>query len=78
METQRFYVVMATDGDVEEAEIGGALDALGYHGLLVLDRSKTDHEHPCPSSWCIEQLRSQGHSIPAGTDCCVCWGAGLP
>ncbi len=77
MQTQRFYVVMATDGDVKEREIGEALDALGYHGLLVLDQALVDpHEHPCPSRWCIEQLRREGHVIPVDADCCVCWGAG--
>lgn len=68
---------MATDGDVTEAEIGNALDALGYHGLLILDQATTDHEHPCPSDGCIRQLRAGGHSIPEGTLCCVCWGAGV-
>lgn len=75
MRTQRFYVVLATDGDVEEREIGGVLDALGYRGILVLDQARTDHEHPCPSGWCIDQLRAEGHLIPDGTDCCVCWGS---
>ncbi|WP_431881766.1 hypothetical protein [Micromonospora chalcea] len=76
MRTQRFYVVMATDGDVEEREIGEVLGALGYRGLLVLDGARVDpHEHPCPASWCIEKLREEGHAIPDGTDCCVCWGA---
>lgn len=73
METQRFIVIMATDGDVEEREIGGLLDDLGYHGLLVLDLARTDHEHPCPSACCIEKLRREGHLIPAGADCCICW-----
>ncbi len=40
MHTQRFHVVMATDGDVEEREIGEVLAALGYHGLLVLDQAR--------------------------------------
>jgi hypothetical protein len=75
--TQRFHVVIASDGDVHEREIGDILDALGYRGLLVLDQDRTDHEHPCPSTWCLEQLRAAGHVIPAGADCCVCWGAGL-
>jgi hypothetical protein len=74
MDTQRFYVVMATDGDIEEREIVDLLDASGYHGVLVLDRARTDHECPCPSWGCIFQLRSEGHVIPQGTACCVCWG----
>jgi hypothetical protein len=77
LQTQRFHVVMATDGGVAGQEIGEALDALGYHGILVLDQARIDpHEHPCPSQWCIEKLRREGHLIPDGTDCCVCWGAG--
>jgi hypothetical protein len=77
VDTQRFYVVLATDGDVSEREIGEVLDALGYHGILVLDRDKTDsHEHPCPSWGCISQLRAKGHAIPDGTNCCICWGRG--
>jgi hypothetical protein len=77
MRTQRFHVVLATDGDVPEREIGEALAALGYHGVLILDQSAVDpHEHPCPSGWCIEHLRSEGHTIPAAVDCCVCWGSG--
>lgn len=71
--TQRFLIVMATDGDVQESEIGEVLDALGYHGLLVLDLARTDHEHPCPSAGCIDQLRDQGHAIAEGADCCICW-----
>jgi len=77
MRTQRFHVVMATDGDVQEREIGEVLEALGYHGLLVLDQARMDHEHPCPSLWCIAQLRAEGHDIPDDTDCCVCWGQGV-
>lgn len=77
MRTKRFTVVMATDGDIEEREIGESLEALGYHGLLVLDQERIDpHEHPCPSQRCIDQLRHAGHVIPGGLDCCVCWGAG--
>lgn len=77
LRTQRFHVVIASDGDVTEAEIGEVLDALGYRGLLVLDQARTGdgHEHPCPSRWCIEQLRAQGHDIAPGTGCCICWGA---
>jgi hypothetical protein len=68
---------MATDGDVSETEVVDVLDALGYHGLMVLDRSRPgDHECPCPSRRCIDQLRAEGHDIPDGTDCCVCWGSG--
>ncbi len=74
METQRFIVIMATDGDVDEREIGEVMQALGYHGLLVLDLDKADpHECPCPSAGCIEQLRGEGHLIPANMDCCICW-----
>jgi len=38
-----------------------------------------DHEHPCPSSGCITELRRQGVDIPDGTECCLCWleAAGL-
>jgi len=79
VETQRFYVIMATDGDVAEREIGEALNALGYHGLLVLDAGKADpHECPCPSRRCIEQLRREGHVIPDGTSCCICWARNAP
>jgi hypothetical protein len=75
METQRFYVVLATDGDVTEREIGRVFDALGYHGILVLDQALADpHECPCPSAGCIGHLRRDGHLIPDGTDCCICWG----
>lgn len=73
LQTQRFLIVVATDGDVAEGEVGGVFDAVGYHGLLVLDLSKTEHEHPCPSRHCIDQLRSEGHGIPEGADCCICW-----
>jgi hypothetical protein len=74
MTTQKFLVAMATDGDVEEREIGEVLDALGYHGLVVLDLAKVEpHECPCPSGWCIEKLRTEGHLIPAETRCCICW-----
>lgn len=74
MITQRFIVVMATDGDVQEREIGEVMEALGYHGLAVLDVAKADpHECPCPSGGCVEKLRREGHLIPDGTDCCICW-----
>jgi hypothetical protein len=75
VQTQRFYLALATDGDVSQTEIVDVLDALGYHGIMVLDHPVQDHEHPCPSSECIDQLRAGGHLIPEGTDCCVCWGA---
>lgn len=79
VQTQKFYVIMATDGDVAEREIGEVLDALGYHGLLVLDAARADpHECPCPSARCIEQLRHEGHRIPAGTACCICWARERP
>jgi hypothetical protein len=74
MQTQRFYLVLATDGDVSQTEIVDVLDALGYHGVMVLNEPLQDHEHPCPSSGCIDGLRREGHLIPEGTDCCVCWG----
>jgi hypothetical protein len=73
METQRFYLVLATDGDVSQTEIVDALDALGYHGVMVLDQPVQDHEHPCPSAACVDGLRREGHAIPQDTDCCVCW-----
>ncbi len=77
MRTQRFYLVIASDGDVTEIELVDALDALGYHGLMVLEQERsTDHEHPCPSEECLKQLRHEGHFIPADMDCCVCWGTG--
>jgi hypothetical protein len=71
-------IVLATDGDVEEREIGEVLDALGYHGLAVVDMTRagaTNHEHPCPSWECIRQLRAEGHLI-GDEDCCVCWVIG--
>lgn len=74
MQTQRFYLVLASDGDASQSEIADALAALGYHGIMVLNHPVQDHEHPCPSSECIEHLRAEGHLIPAGADCCVCWG----
>jgi len=74
METQRFYLVLATDGDVSQTEIVDALDALGYHGVMVLNQPAQGHEHPCPSFGCIDGLRREGHVIPDGADCCVCWG----
>jgi hypothetical protein len=68
--------VLSTDGDIEEREIGEVLDALGYHGILVLDQERMNpHECPCPSLWCIEKLRSEGHVISDDVDCCVCWGS---
>lgn len=67
---------MSSDGDVQEREIGEVLDATGFHGLLVLDLARVDHEHPCPSAWCIAQLREQGHVIAEGADCCICWARG--
>jgi len=73
METQRFYLVLATDGDVSQTELVDVLDALGYHGVMVLNHPAQDHEHPCPSSGCIDGLRREGHAIPDDADCCVCW-----
>lgn len=77
MDTQRFTLVLATDGDVTEKEIGECLVALGYHGVSLVDLNLADpHEHPCSADGCIEKLRSEGHKIPDGTDCCVCWVLG--
>lgn len=38
MQTQRFHVVMATDGDVLEEEIGEALDALHDYMEAMAER----------------------------------------
>lgn len=77
LQTQRFLIVVSTDDDVEEREIGDVLDALGYHGLLVLDLARTDHECPCPSDRCVRRLRQEGHAIPEGVACCICWALRL-
>jgi hypothetical protein len=37
-----------------------------------------DHEHPCPSSRCIDRLRAAGWKIPEGADCCICWNRPEP
>jgi hypothetical protein len=76
MTTQRFRVILSTDGDVTESELADVLDALGYHGIVTISASRAgleNHEHPCPSGRCIDQLRAEGHLIPDGSDCCVCW-----
>jgi hypothetical protein len=73
MQTQRFHLTLATDADVDERELCEVLDALGYRGINVVDPA-LDHEHPCPSGFCLDRLRDEGHSIPASADCCVCWG----
>jgi len=75
METQRFSIVLATDDDVTEKELRDSLEALGYHGVLVLDHARIfSHEHPCPSSHCFDSLRDAGHLIPSSESCCYCWG----
>lgn len=73
LETQRFVITLATDGDVDERELCEVLAALGYHGINVVDLALRQHEHPCPSGQCIEKLRSEGHMIGQDRDCCVCW-----
>lgn len=73
--TQRFVIALATDGDVSYSEIQANLEALGYHGVLVTGVLQ-DHEHPCPSTECLDRLRSEGHMIPGDADCCMCWGNG--
>lgn len=72
MQTQRFSLALATDGDVTAKELREALDALGYHGILVHEHTGA-HECPCPSSACLDLLDRQGHFVPPGTDCCICW-----
>lgn len=73
METQRFLIALATDGDVTQQEIGQVLVDLGYHGVMVLEMDKPNHEHPCPSGHCVDLLRQAGHDIPRDTICCDCW-----
>lgn len=77
MKTQRFTVVLATDGDVTESELDGVFTALGYHGVMVVAAETRDsHEHPCPSEGCIDKLRKDGHDIPGDVVCCICWATG--
>jgi anti-sigma regulatory factor (Ser/Thr protein kinase) len=77
MDTQRFTVALATDGDVTVKEIAECLVALGYHGVYVTDEGP-GHEHPCPSAGCLDRLRREGHFIPASVDCCICWARAEP
>lgn len=77
MKAQRFTVVLATDGEVTESELDGALDALGYHGVMVVAAETRDsHEHPCPSKGCIDKLRKDGHGVADDVVCCICWATG--
>lgn len=32
-----------------------------------------DHEHPCPSSGCVDDWRRRGYDVPDDMDCCICW-----
>jgi hypothetical protein len=32
-----------------------------------------DHEHPCPSTACRDDLRRQGYDLPDDMECCICW-----
>lgn len=68
-----FVVVLATDGDVTQQEIGQVLDDLGYHGVFVLAVNEKGHECPCPSGHCTDLLRRAGHFVPKDTMCCDCW-----
>jgi len=74
--TQRFTIVMVTDGDVAERELGEALQALGYKGVGVSAINVLDHEHPCPGHHCLDDPRRAGHIIPEDIDCCICWVRG--
>jgi hypothetical protein len=71
--TQRFAIALLTDNDVTAKELGEVLTALGYHGVWVQYRDEKEHEHPCPSSKCCEQLRTMGHIISEDVVCCDCW-----
>lgn len=35
--------------------------------------SVTDHEHPCPSRYCLISMRHNGLNPPDDMQCCVCW-----
>lgn len=36
-----------------------------------------NHECPCPSSRCADDLRKRGYDVPGTVDCCECWRLGL-